>query len=173
MGGGSEIVGMPGVSELGPWVLIAVLLAPKLWDGVLTFLGKKKDAEVSIRTADSQTEAARISAEVQIKLEEVKGDYERQRSFHDRVVQRCDKQMDEIEALLDRIGVLNGTVMERDAIIRKQAAEGLEKDRKMAEMQRELEELRRELDKLKQHVKAIEVDRDKIKAACVVEIPKE
>jgi chromosome segregation ATPase len=148
--GGEQIVNMPGIAQLGPWVLVAIFMLPKVLEWIQQWRGKDLDAKVTIKTADVQAEIAQIN-----------GRFDQQKHLVDVLIARCEKQMNEIESLLERISTLNGTVMERDAIIREQA-------NTITNMQRELDELRKELDTVKRHVKAIETDRDKLKKACPV-----
>lgn len=160
----------PGVaSQLGPWVLIAILLAPKLLDWYREIRGQKSQVDAARVQADAQKDTAKETSQMQVEIEQIKGSYARQESFQNTLVARVEAQMNEIEALLDRISILNGNLMQRDESIR-------QKDAKMLEMQRQIDRMQVELDELKKHVKKIEADRDAIKASCpiaIVEVSKE
>jgi chromosome segregation ATPase len=162
MGDGSDIVNMPSISQLGPWVLVAVLMVPKILDWFEKLRGKQLDSDSSIK-----------ASEVAVKIAEINGRFDQQKSFQDVLVARCEKQMNEIESLLDRINTLNGNVMDRDSTIREHVTTIKDQVNTIAKMQREIDDLRRELDTVKAHVAAIEKDRDTIKAACHVEQPRE
>ena len=147
---------MPGISDLGPWVLIAVLLAPKILDWYQQLRGKKLDSDAAIRTAD-----------VSVEIEKIKGEFERQNSFQDDLISECQRLRDAFQKSMDHNHVLSGSVMERDAIIR-------DRDKTISQMQREIDQLRAEVDTLKRHVKAIETDRERLRKECpVLEEPKE
>jgi predicted RNase H-like nuclease (RuvC/YqgF family) len=150
MGNGSEIVGMPGINQLGPWVIVAILMVPKIMDWWERLRGKKLDSDATIRTAD-----------VSVEIERIRGDFDRQKDFQDDLIAECQKLRDECKALRDYNAVLTGSIIERDAIIR-------ERDGTIANMQKELDQLRHEVDVLKRHVKAIEEDRDKLKKSCPI-----
>ena len=160
--GTDDIVGVPSLSQLGPWVLVAILMIPKILDWFEKLRGKQLDSDSSIK-----------ASEVAVKIAEINGRFDQQKSFQDVLVARCEKQMNEIESLLDRINTLNGSVMERDATIRDHVTTIKEQVNTITQMQREIDDLRRELDTVKAHVKAIEMDRDRIKPTHHIEEPHE
>lgn len=146
--GSDDIVHMPGVSQLGPWVLIAVLMVPKLLDWWQQMTGRKLESEASAHAND-----------VQLEIEKIKGEFARQKDFQEDLIQECQRLRDECKSLRDHNYAQSVSIMERDAMIR-------QRDETIAKMQKEIDTMRSELDTLKAHVKAIEYDRDRLRVSC-------
>jgi len=148
--GGEDITNMPGISQLGPWVLVAVLLVPKLWDSVLILLGKKQESSTALATAG-----------VSVEIERIKGEFDRQKDFQNDLIEECQRLRDLCKQQSEHALVLMGSVLERDAIIR-------ERDKTVLDMQRQMDRMQTELDSLARHVKTIEADRDRLKTSCSI-----
>jgi len=147
----------PPIPEITAWwPLIAFILGgvvPTLWAAWLTSRTKRfeRDAEESAKKIEQDAEQA--IEKHKLEVERSKMEYELRKDFQNDLIKECENLRNECEKLRESNTKIIGTVMEKDALIKK-----LTEENKV--LKSDMLEMKHRIDVLETHIRSLEQTRE-------------
>lgn len=138
---------------------IVVSVVSAAWTTFMTFRGKQmdRDAEKAIRKFDAERE--RTAKHIEIEVERMRLENERQKEFQNDLMGQCKQLMEENQRTRDSLAKAHSHLVESHAQINEQQLKNRHQQEEIVELRAQVRTLEEKIERLEKHVAVLEGER--------------